>query len=306
MGFDARLLSGISVFAAAVEGGNFARAAAIVGLTPSGVSRAIGRLEARIGIRLFDRTPRAVDLTEEGRLFHLQVMPLLAGLEEAAAAAAGSAAAVSGRLRISSDPWFTRTVLAQHLPRFLSRYPNLRIDLATANTRDEMMTGFDIAIRFGSIGVGSQITRKLLDTRIVTCASPAYLASRGEPGTPDEMAAHEAILFRDPETGRAFDWEFHKGKEIVKAEVKGRVIFDDPSAAIAACVAGQGIFQSLELGLEPWMSNGALRSVLNEWSDERFSLNVFYTSRRLPPAKVRAFVEFLQEITAGDREKTRV
>src|SRR5579862_7245565 len=99
MSFDARLLTGVGVLAAVAEAGNFARAAEALGLTPSGVSRAVARLEARIGVRLFDRSPRSVSLTEEGRRFHARVGPLLAGLEEAAGEAAGAAAAVGGKLR---------------------------------------------------------------------------------------------------------------------------------------------------------------------------------------------------------------
>jgi DNA-binding MarR family transcriptional regulator len=112
MVFDGRLLGGVGVMAAVVETGNFARAGDALGLTQSGVSRAIARLEIRIGVRLFDRTPRAVTLTDEGRRFHQSVVPLLIGLEEAATDAAGSAAAVRGRLRINVDPFFARLVLA--------------------------------------------------------------------------------------------------------------------------------------------------------------------------------------------------
>jgi DNA-binding transcriptional LysR family regulator len=112
MSFDPRLLNGAGVIAAVAEAGNFARAAETLGLTPSGVSRAVARLEARVGVRLFDRTPRLVRLTEEGQRFHAHIIPLLAGLEEAASNAAGAAAVVSGRLRVSVDPWFARMILA--------------------------------------------------------------------------------------------------------------------------------------------------------------------------------------------------
>src|SRR3984957_16304070 len=131
MSFDTRLLTGVGVMAAVTEAGNFARAAEILGLTPSGVSRAVARLEARVGIRLFDRNPRDVCLTGGGRRFHVGVMPLLAGLDEAAAEASGAAAEVRGRLRVSVDPWFARMVLAPDLQRFLARYPLLSVDLST-------------------------------------------------------------------------------------------------------------------------------------------------------------------------------
>src|ERR1700742_4009139 len=111
MAFDTRLLTGVGVLAAVTEAGNFARAAETLGLTPSAVSRAVARLEARGGVRLFDRHSREDSRTEEGRRFHTQVMPLLAGLDEAAAEAAGAAAVVRGRLRVSVDPWFARLVV---------------------------------------------------------------------------------------------------------------------------------------------------------------------------------------------------
>src|ERR1700735_3073822 len=127
MSFDARILTGVGVLAAVTESGNFARAAETLGLTPSGVSRAVARLEARLGVRLFDRTPRAVRLTEEGRRVHAQVAPLLAGLEDAATDASATPGSVRGRLRVNADPWFARLVLAPRLPLFLARHPELSL-----------------------------------------------------------------------------------------------------------------------------------------------------------------------------------
>jgi DNA-binding transcriptional LysR family regulator len=299
MVFDTRLLTGIGVLAAVTEAGNFARAAEMLGLTPSGVSRAVARLEARVGVRLFDRNPREVSLTEEGRRFHAQVMPLLAGLDEAAAEAAGAAAVVRGRLRVSVDPWFARTVLAGGLQRFLARYPLLVLDLLTSNYREEMMSGVDVAIRFGPPDASSLIVRKLLEARILTVAAPAYLERYGEPRSPHDLVHHEALLFRDPQTGLPFPWEFHRGAEIVEVKVPSRLVLDDPSVAVMACVAGQGIFQSLAIGLAPFLARGDLVPILPEWSEEIYPLYAYHPSRHLPPAKVRAFLDFIQEIAVG-------
>lgn len=135
---------------AVVEAGSFVRAADALGLTPSGVSRAIARLETRIGIRLFDRNPRAVVLTEEGRRFHAQVAPLLTGIEEAAEEAAGASATVRGRLKLNLDPWFARILLAPRLPELTTRYPQLSLELLVSNHREDMMAGgVDLALRFG-------------------------------------------------------------------------------------------------------------------------------------------------------------
>ena len=304
MSFDTRLLAGVGVLAAVTEAGNFARAAEIVGLTPSGVSRAIARLEARVGVRLFDRSPQSVTLTEEGRRFHAQIVPLLAGLEEAATEAAGSAAEVGGRLRVNVDPWFARMVLAPRLPAFTARYPRVFVDVAVSNHREEMMTGADIAVRFGPPEASSLIARKLLETRVLTLAAPAYLERHGKPKKPRDLARHECLLFRDPQTGRPFPWEFRKRGEVEEVAVTGRVVTDDPSVAIAACVAGQGIFQSLAIGLDPWLASGQLVKILPDWSDELYPLYAYHPSRHLPPAKVRAFVDFVQEI-AGEAKARR-
>ncbi|MBX5203306.1 LysR family transcriptional regulator [Rhizobium sp. NZLR1] len=299
MAFDTRLLTGVGVLAAVTEAGNFARAAEMLGLTPSGVSRAVARLEARVGVRLFDRNPREVSLTEEGRRFHAQVMPLLTGLDEAAAEAAGAAAVVRGRLRVSVDPWFARMVLAATLQQFLVRYPLLSVDLFTSNYREEMMAGVDVAVRFGPPDGSSLIVRKLLETPILTVAAPAYLKRHGQPRSPYDLAHHEALRFRDPQTGLPFPWEFHRGGELVEVKMSSRLVLDDPSVAVSACVAGQGVFQSLAVGLAPFLARGELVRILPDWSEELYPLYAYQPSRHLPPAKVRAFLDFIQEIAAG-------
>src|SRR5271156_1936073 len=135
MPFDGRILSGVSVLAAVVEGGSFVKAAELIGITDSGVSRAIGRLETRLNVRLLDRTTRSVTLTDEGRRLYEQVMPLLAALEEAATSATEGATAVRGRLRVNVDPFFSRLLLAPKLGSFLDQYPELRLELVT---RDQL------------------------------------------------------------------------------------------------------------------------------------------------------------------------
>ena len=308
MSFDARILTGVGVLAAVVEAGNFARAGEALGLTPSGVSRAVARLEARVGVRLFDRTPRSATLTEEGRQFYNHVMPLLASIEDAASEAAGAAATVSGKLRVNVDPWFARMVLAPNLQCFLGQYPLLSVDLIVSNHREEMMTGADVAVRFGPVDGASLVARKILETRVLTCAAPAYLERRGMPATPHDLVDHETILFRDPQTGLAFPWGFGRDGDEFEVDIRGRVTTDDPSTAIEACLAGQGIFQSLELGLGRWLDRGELVQILADWSDEMWPLYAYHPSRHLPPAKVRAFLDFVQELgrsgVAQPREST--
>jgi DNA-binding transcriptional LysR family regulator len=296
MTFDGRLLPGIGVLAQVVETGNFARAGEAMGLTPSGVSRAVARLEARLGVRLFDRTPRAVRLTEEGRRFHAQVAPLLAGLEDAATDASSTAGSVRGRLRVNADPWFARLVLAPRLPAFLARHPDLSLEIIVRDTPGDLVgEGIDIAVRFGEVGPPGLIARKLLETRILAVAAPSYLKRRGTPRKPADLLRHECLLFRDPVSGKPFEWEFRRKGEVMDVAVTGRVVFNDLQTKLAACVAGQGIAQSVAFGLEPFLAGKALVQVLPDWAEERYALYSYYPSRHLPPAKVRAFLDFLLE-----------
>src|ERR1700733_4119505 len=131
MSFDDRILSGVSVLAAVVEGGSFVKAAGLIGITDSGVSRAIGRLETRLGVRLLDRTTRSITLTDEGRRFYEAVKPHLSAIEEAAAVASGAASAVRGRLKVDIDPFFLPLVLAGRLGSFCELYPDLSIEFVT-------------------------------------------------------------------------------------------------------------------------------------------------------------------------------
>jgi DNA-binding transcriptional LysR family regulator len=174
------LFGGISVFAAVVDAGTFAAASEMMGISPPGVSRAISRLEKRLQIRLFNRTTRSVSLTEDGRRFYEQVMPHLAGLEEAAAIAASGASAVHGKLRVNLDPVFYRVILGQQLDKFMDAYPDLEIEfIARDNLGDLVLDGFDLALRFGEPKASTLIARKLFDTRVVTVATPAYIARWG-------------------------------------------------------------------------------------------------------------------------------
>lgn len=294
MTFDARLLAGVGVFSAVVEAGNFVRAAEVLGLTPSGVSRAIARLEARVGVRLLDRNPRAVALTDDGRRFHAQVVPLLSALEDAASEAGGAAKVVRGRLRVNVDPWIARSVLAPRLGEFLKWHPEISLDLLIRDSLGDMISdGVDVAVRFGEPDAATLIARKLLDTRILACASPAYLAERGTPAHPRDLLRHECLMYRDPATGRPFPWEFERRGKVVTVPVSGRIVFSELATKLAACAAGLGIAQTIEFGVEPLLRRGDLVQVLPNWAEERYPLFAYHPSRHLPPAKVRAFLDFL-------------
>jgi DNA-binding transcriptional LysR family regulator len=296
MAFDFRLLSGIGVLAAVVSSGSFARAAEALGLSASGVSRAIARLEARVGTRLLDRTTRSLRLTDEGLQFYEQIGPLLDGLEEATRLAAGASEAVRGRLRVNVDPFFSRLVLAPRLPEFLTRHPMLELEVFTRDTVGELVAdGVDVAVRFGPPAAPSLIARKLLDTRILTVAAPAYLDARGRPTTPSELVDHVCIRFRDPASGRPFEWEFQRGDEVLPVETTGPLLVTDVGTMLGACIAGAGVAQVMALGVQDALQDGRLVELFPDWPGETFPLYALHPSRHHPPAKVREFIDFCRD-----------
>lgn len=293
MPFDGRLLSGVSVLSAVIEAGTIARAADALGLTASAVSRAISRLEARVGVRLLERTTRSLSLTDEGRRFYERVGPHLSGIEEAAIEASGSAGIVRGRLRVNVDPFFSRIVLSSHIRAFLTQHPEVSLELIMRDAIGDLGAGgFDMALRFGEPPNGSLVARKLFETRVLTVASPAYVAEHGQPRHPSEVLSHDCISFYDAANQRPFDWEFRKGKEVLPVKVSARVLVSDVGAMLSACEAGAGIAQILQFGSNHLLESGALINLFPEWPGEVFALYALFPSRHHQPAKVRSFIEF--------------
>jgi DNA-binding transcriptional LysR family regulator len=297
-----KLFSGVSVFFAVVEAGTIAGAAEALGLSPSGVSRSLKRLEQRVGARLLARTTRSLSLTDEGQRFYEEVGPHLAGIEEAAMRAASSANKVHGRLRINIDPYFSRVVLAKHLAAFLAQYPELSVQLIMRDsTGDLVADGFDLALRFGEPPVGSFVARKLAETRVITVASPAYLKRHGRPRHPKDVETRECIDFYDAAHGRPYAWEVRRKKEVLPLRVKGRLLVSDSGTLLSACEAGAGIAQILEIGCGQLLRSGRLIELFPGWSDERFPLYAIYPSRLHRAAKVRAFIDFVVAILDGQQ-----
>ncbi len=291
--FDGRIASGVSVLAAVVDAGSFVKAAELIGLTDSGVSRAISRLETRLGVRLFDRTTRSITLTDEGRRFYEEVRPHLNAIEDAAVVASGATSAVRGRLKIDIDPFFLPSVLAGRLGAFCDRYPELTIEFVTSeHIGDLVAEGTDLAIRFGQPRRSTLVSRKLIEAPIFTVASPRYLKRYGKPEHPSALSRHRCLQFVDPYTGRPFDWEFVSKNETIEVVTNGPLIFSDPKSMLEECLAGTGVAQIIGWGIKDLLARGVLIDLFPAWHGERFPLFAFHPSRKHPPAKVRAFVDF--------------
>jgi DNA-binding transcriptional LysR family regulator len=294
---DARVLSGVTVLATVVERGSFTRAAELLGLSASGVSRAISRLEQRLGVRLLDRTTRTLRLTAEGARLNELAAPHLAGIEDAANSAAGAAFTAKGTIRASLNSFFARHILAPHLLEFHKRYPELFLMLVPSPEAGDLIAeGVDVAVRFGPQPASTMSSRLLLETRILTVAAPSYIKTRGRPKSPEALAAHDCIQYVDPQRGKPFEWEFRRAEEKLPVNTTGRLMLADVDTMIAACVAGAGIAQVLALSVEPLVANGMLVDLFPDWPGETFPLFAIRPSRRLAPAKVEAFLDFCTEV----------
>jgi len=295
MAFDGRVISNIGILAAINEGRSLARAAEALGMTRSGVSRALSRLEALVGVRLFDRTTKVVALTEEGRRLYSQVAPLLTGIEDAVSVTSGSSVAVRGRLRVNVDAFFSSLLFTPHISEFLSLYPALSLELvAKDQLGDLVVDGFDIAVRFGRPPESSLVVRKLLESRTIALASPAYLRKHGRPVLPSDLAKHVCIQVRDSLTGEPIKaWRFRREDKVVQVKITGRLMVAEFGTLLGACLAGVGIARVKAIGVEHFIQQGALVELLPGWSGESYPLYALYPSRRLLPAKVRAFIDFI-------------
>lgn len=264
-----------------------------MGLTQSGVSRAVARLEERVGVRLFQRSARAVVLTEEGKRFYERVAPLVEGIDDAANEAGSATVQPKGLLRVVVDPLVARVIFEPRLGLLLGAHPALSLDLVVRQELGDLVAeGFDAAVRFGPPPMSALVVRKVLETRVLTCASRAYLERRGTPKHPQDVEEHDCILFRDPTTGRPYEWEFRRGKKVVSVAAKGRITVNESGMGFAAAAAGLGIVQPLEIEMKR-RTDLDLVPILRSWSDETFPLHVYFPTRRHPPARVRALVDFV-------------
>jgi DNA-binding transcriptional LysR family regulator len=269
--FDARIISGITVFATIVETGGFAAAAPVVGLTRSGVSRSISRLQDRIGIRLFDGNGRAARVTAEGLKFYDEIVPILKQMETAIVRKPDDDSAIRGRLRICCDAAFATYLLVPRMNTFLLRHPKLEIDiLVRDHCPDLSMHGYDAAIRFG--GPDPRLIEKslLIESRIVLCASPDFVAMHGMPHDPDEFATnYPCVRLMDDIVGRPHLWEFkHFDGRKRRISPNATLTLNDAPSIMAAVKAGIGAARLLDFMVQPALDAGELIELVPEWNHQ--------------------------------------
>jgi DNA-binding transcriptional LysR family regulator len=289
-------LRNLESFLKTVDSGSFSTAANRLGVTPAAVSKHVAQLEHGLGARLFQRTTRSLTLTEAGERLYAETVGPTQALRQAMATLTEHDAPPTGTLRVSLGLGFGRQHVLPLMPAFLARYPGIQLDWSFENRYvDLVKEGFDAAIGIGVEANANVVARRLLPIKLLTVASPAYLAIHGAPATLDDLSNHDCIRLRSATTGRLRNWAFNVNGESVSVPVNGRLVLTDFDAICAAALAGMGLARLGAHQLLPYLDSGQLVQVLSDFSTSAGAIYVYYSNYRLTPLKVRVFVDFLTE-----------
>ncbi len=279
----------IAVFAEVAERGSFAAAARQLNRSPAAVTRAVAELETRLGVRLLNRTTRAVSVTEAGQRFLAGAQRVLADLREIEAAAAGQGEAPRGELRVTAPIVFGRRHVLPLVTQFLGRHPEVGVRFALLDRPIDLVEeGYDVAIRIGELSDTSAIATRVGAVRRVVIAAPGYIERHGEPKTPDDLIRHDIVGFAGIDG--AARWSFSGG---VEAAVKPRLVVNTAEAAIDAASAGFGITRVLSYQASNALAHRSLLRLLREHEPAEVPIHLVYPDGRHPPPKLRAFLDFV-------------
>jgi DNA-binding transcriptional LysR family regulator len=285
-------LDGIAAFARVVDSGSFSAAAQRLRISKSAVSAHVQRLEERLGIRLLNRTTRRLSLTEAGAAYYRHCARILAEAEAAEQVASALQREPRGTLRMTAPDSFGCMHVAPAVPAFLKRYPDLSVDInlstAHVNLVDERL---DLAIRIGVLEDSPLVVRKLAPSRLVVCATPAYLKARGTPREPGDLAKHNCLCTSLLPWGN--EWRLAGKRGEMRVAVGGSVRSNNAEMLRAAALDGIGIALLPTWAVGEKLRAGALRRVLDGWEPPASTIYAVYPGNRLMSMKVRAFVDHL-------------
>jgi DNA-binding transcriptional LysR family regulator len=299
----------INAFVHVAEAKSFTTAAEQVGLSRSAVGKSIARLEDRLGVRLLQRTTRSVSLTGEGAVFHERCVRILADLDEAEMSMLSHSQAPRGRLRLELPVSFGRLHVLPILSQFMDKWPELSVSVSFNDRYVDLIDeGADLAIRLGGSDDGRLMTRLLARHRLVTCATPAYLQSRGVPHSIDQLAGHSCLAFIHG--GRPVEWRFSVDEQVRSVAINGRFSATNAEALRDATLAGYGIARLATFLISDDLRAGRLVPVLDQFSLDGPSVRAVYPSSRHLSPKVRSFIDELlsawRPVPPWDREAATI
>ena len=291
-------LDGLVAFRAVAQTRSFTAAAAQLEVTPQAISQSVKALEARLSVRLFNRTTRSVALTEAGERLWARLGPALNDVMEATESVRELAEKPTGLLRISLPRLAFGSVLQPHLARFHEQYPGVALELCFDDAFVDIVgRGLDAGIRLGDSVARDMVSLPLsVRETIVIVASPAYLKRRGTPKRIADLALHDCIRFRFPSSEVIFRWELLDEGRAVEVEVSGPFTVNDPAAMVGCALEGLGLAYVLESTAREPLATGKLRCVLPTACPTLPGLHIYYPSRRQLPMKLRCFIDFWRKL----------
>lgn len=281
----------MSTFVAVAEAGGFSAAARRLGMPLATVSRKVSELEGRLGVRLLNRTTRQVAVTAAGRHYFEGCRRILDDLGETERAAAGEFAAPVGELTVTAPIVFGRMHVLPIVTAFLAEYPGMDVRLVLADRMVDLLEErVDAAARVGHLPDSSMVAIRVGEVRRVVCASPAYLAARGEPRHPKDLEEHACVAFAGLESTK--EWSFRMARAMRGFPVHPRLVVNTAEAAIDAAAAGAGVTRVFNYQAAEAVRDGRLKVVLRDREPESIPVSFVHVSNRLVPAKLRAFLDF--------------
>lgn len=288
-------LTEYEAIAAVARLGSFRAAATELGMSTSALSHAVAALEARLGLRLFNRTTRSVSPTDAGEQFIARIAPALAAIGGAIEGINSHRDTPAGMLRINTSAGAARMVLTPIILAYLRRYPDMQVTLVTEGRLVDIVgQGFDSGIRIAEAVPQDMIAVPIGgDIRMLVVATPDYLAARGRPQVPDDLLHHECIRARMA-SGGIWRWEFEKRGEKVEVDVKGALTLDEMTLMLEATLAGVGLAYLSEWSVRDHIAAGRLVPVLEDWCPPYPGLCLYYPGRRHVPAGLRALIDLIR------------
>jgi DNA-binding transcriptional LysR family regulator len=293
----------LRVFVAVADNGGLARAAIAIRSSPPAVTRTIAALEERLGVRLFERTTRSLHLTEPGITFLEEARRLLSDLEDAEQNIAGQAKVLSGQLTVTASLTFGRAMLQPIILEFIDANPRINVSMLLFDRVVDLIDeGFDLAVRIANLPDSSLVSRHVGEVSRLLVASPAYLAKRGIPKTPDDLLHHTIIALPALMPNR--EWRYSKAGKTVRLSLPVRLEINDAHACIDAAEQGKGVTFALSYMVRNAIRDGRLVPLLSTFSQSPVPVNFVYAQRRLVMPKVRAFIDFAApKLTAALTER---
>ena len=283
---------------------SFTQAADALGLSRAVVSTHIAELEKYLRCQLLHRTTRRVGLTADGSEYLARCQRILAELEAADETVRRTRLAPAGRLRVDVPVEFGRALLIPALPKFTARYPDLQLEVQF-NDRvvDLIREEIDLVVRVGAVREPHLIARRVVGTRLLTCASPEYLRTQGMPAAPDELRRHRLVGYLRTGTRRPHRWLFQRGTQRLRLALPFNIAFNSAEAEIRAAIRGAGVVQAMDLVVAEALALGRLQVVLPEWSAPGKPISVVCRTGMRDSPKIRVFADFASELLHRYRQR---